>query len=262
MRNKYSIAICLAAALLFVIILLMQPNRNVHAQPTSSQAYKRGVSELADTVLDHIAHTNQEQKSTESSSSLIQSQPFQARKPHSKYRLQWLLGVAAAVLCVAIVGGVWNTIMLKSSATNNAKPSTQPFVGQWDSPADIPAVQHGQDVFALKYISYVNDQEFSLIYAFHSSQYNKVPQIHVVSVLPSHTGSTITIGSSIQPLGTLGEFEIGAIHMRVSNRVGQSILLQGLFSDQKSSWTVSVINQVHPLRLGGPNIGYGEGGGY
>lgn len=245
--------------------LFKGPHENLKTRsnlnPSDIPVYQRGVSALADTVLDHIAYTAQEQKDTQLSSSPVPLQPFQARKPNSKRHLQWLLGITAAVLCIAIVGGIWNTIMIKSSAKSNPKPSMQPFVAQWNFPADIPAVQHGQDVFALKYVACLNNQECSLIYAFRSSQHEKLPQVHVLSVLAARPGSTMTIGSRIQSLGALGEFEIGVISTRVSNRVGQSIQLQGLFPGQKTPWTVLVMNQVHPLRLGGSDISYGEGSG-
>ncbi|GCE07173.1 zf-HC2 domain-containing protein [Dictyobacter aurantiacus] len=211
--------------------------------------YRRGISALADSVLDRLAQGDQ----TEAASP-IPLTSGQLRPDHSEIarrvrrdRKRWagMLALVAAALCVGVLG-IWCLSIISQSISSNIVPTTisRPAPVYWGPRQDQMVARHGQDVFALKYMSDVNELNWAFIYAFRTPQPGTEPQVKVTSSLPKQPAKTITIAASMRTLGRVGDFTMGVMYVRFPNRVGQSITLQGQFPDQATPWRLTIMDQL------------------
>jgi hypothetical protein len=168
-----------------------------------------------------------------------------------------LVGCVAAILCAVIVGILWFSTM----SPHSSRTQTTAIGGTWLLQQDqTPVIRQGQNVFAVEYVPIMDNRDFNFIYTYRSSHPEVPLHVNVISMLPSQPTSSITINSTVQQLGMLGDFEIGEIHARMPNRVGQSIVLQGTFPDQTTLWHLTICYQnVEFSSTESPTIGM-EGG--
>ncbi|GHO88666.1 anti-sigma factor family protein [Dictyobacter formicarum] len=217
--------------------------------------YKRGISDLADSVLDRLAQQDQEDAAIKALPSIGQSQ--QAHPTASRHTLarrkRWprLLALVAAAMCVAVLSVLCIPPISQFISTNTHNGAGGVMKQQapiiWRVHQDQTVARHGQDVFALLFASVVNEREFVLFYAFRTSHPGMSPQVKVVSTLPAQPGESITIPDRVQALGSVGDFAIGVIHVQMPDRLGQSITLQGTFPDQATPWHLTILDQNSKL---------------
>jgi hypothetical protein len=221
------------------------PDTVIHAsqlyEASTLPMYKRGISRLADSVLDTIAQTNREEATPTSNPPIAQWRPSRLTKSHSKkIRIGLLVGGVATSICAIALGILW----LAAMRAHGSQTQTTAYAGTWLLHQDqTPVIQQGQNVFAVEYVPIMDNRDFDFIYAYRSSQPEAPPHVNVISMIPGQATSSITINSTVQPLGMLGDFEIGEIHAHMPNRVGQSIIVQGTFPDQTTPWHLTICDQ-------------------
>ncbi|GCF09726.1 hypothetical protein [Dictyobacter arantiisoli] len=231
--------------------------------------YRRNVSLLADSILDRITLMGGEHTPATLSSSIVAQQPVRfvslREKARYKNRLRWVVGLAAAVMCIALLNVLFfsaiSQFISKNKTGVSVDSTSQPPIWMFQQDQVATTIRQGQNIFAVEFIPIVNNSEFGIIYAYRSSHPGTLPHIEVDSILPYHQGSSITIPDHIQSLGTIGEFEIGIIYMHVQNRVKQSIVLQGTFPEQPNLWHLTLCTQMTTLPTGDSSSG-GEYGAF
>ena len=224
--------------------------------------YKRGISRLADSVLDVIAQTGRED-GTDTSKPAIRT-PHSRFKKASQRQMRWLVGLVAASICVIVLG-----IMCFPSISQDIFMSIHGSPKQAAAAASIwsdyqeqtSMIRQGQNVFAVEYGTIMDNRDFGFFYVYRSSHARELPQVKVVSTLPSQSKTSIIINSTVQKIGMVGDFEIGEISAHIQDRVGQVIVVQGMFPEQGTSWHLSICRQNFPLRPSDPSVTAGTYGG-
>ena len=154
----------------------------------------------------------------------------------------------ALFACLLLVGIVAFVVF----ATTNSRSSTTcacPAQGVWMYQYNQASLQHAHDEFSLKEIE-ISSQEFHFFYAYTFS-HPGLPSVTTTSNLEGNSALPLQLETRVQPLGVLGNVNIGVIHARLVNRVNQSIELHiSPPGDSTQHWKLAqlkqVINEPHP----------------
>jgi hypothetical protein len=171
-------------------------------------------------------------------------------------RGRWLVGLVAASICVVVLGVLCFPAIsqLIFMSIQSSRVQSTAVTSIWSpSQTQMPVIRQGQNVFAVEHVALIDNRDFDFIYAFRSSHSEVRPQVNVISKLSSQPTSSITIKSTVQKLGILGDFEIGEIQAHIQDHVGQTIVVQGTFPDQTTPWHLTICSQSFPLRPADPS---------
>ncbi len=154
----------------------------------------------------------------------------------------------ALLACLLLVGIVVFVVF----ATTNSRSSTTcacPAQGVWMYQYNQASLQHSHDEFSLKEIE-ITSQEFHFFYAYTFS-HPGLPSVTTTSNLEGNSALPLQLETRVQPLGVLGNVNIGVIHARLVNRVNQSIELHiSPPGDSTQHWILAPlkqwINEPHP----------------
>jgi ribosomal protein L34E len=162
-----------------------------------------------------------------------------------------LIGVLVAALCIFVLVFALlpqltqlTTFSLIGSTQPHSRPIAQEPATFWQLDEKQTVMRNGSDIFSVKSIE-GTAQGFRIFYAFSSPQAEEVPQIEVISLLPSQPGSTTHLATHIQSLGKLGAFNVGVIQVAYLDRVGQTIVIQGTSAKKTTDWSLSPLKQLN-----------------
>ena len=154
----------------------------------------------------------------------------------------------ALVACLLLVGIV-AFIVFVTTNSQSSRTCACPTHSAWMYQYGQASLQHSHDAFSLKEIS-ITSQEFQFFYAYTFS-HPGVPTITTTSNLEGTSALPLPLATRVQPLGVLGNVNIGVIHARLLNRVNQSIELHiSVPGDSALHWKLAplkqMINDPHP----------------
>ncbi|MEO8970835.1 MAG: zf-HC2 domain-containing protein [Ktedonobacteraceae bacterium] len=179
-------------------------------------------SRFADRVLDEIT-AKREERMRQQPIAEIPRNHLPAKNTLRRRNWRTFLPVIAAVLCVVLLAGSLLPVL-----TNFRQPSSgsgsQPSSLNWERYQGQFFAQNTEGTFSIKYMDITN-QEFHFFYAFRSP-HEGVPGVEVVSYPASNPRALTKLVTTVQSLGYLGGFNVGVVHARGLNRVGQIIALQ------------------------------------
>jgi hypothetical protein len=120
-------------------------------------------------------------------------------------------------------------------------PPPPPFA--WELQTEHVVFQHAEGSFCLKYIA-IRPKDMGLFYAF-SSSLAKYPYTLATSSFEntSELQEPLPLTARVESLGSLGEYDIGIVHVAWIDRPGQVIRLQ-IFSSQDGL----LLGELTPLR--------------
>ena len=179
-------------------------------------------------------------------------------RPHKEKRWPRYIAIIAAALCVIVlVGAIVITLNSQQrtagqspSTHHGGEPSLAPPTSPWEVEQDQTIARNAAGTFVVVYID-VTKKEFRFFYAF-SSQYQGNPRIEVISSLPSGSKAVIQLVTTVQPLGSLGSFEVGVIHAPLLDRTGQLLTIQITMPGQNTpTWHLAPLKQ--PLKEPDPS---------
>ncbi len=154
----------------------------------------------------------------------------------------------ALVACLFLVGFV-AFVVFATTNSRSSKTCACLAGGVWTYQYGQASLQHSHDEFTLKEID-ITSQEFHFFYAYTFS-HPGFPSITTTSNLEGNPALPLQLETRVQPLGVLGNVNIGVIHARLINRVNQSIVLHiSPPGDSTQHWQLAplkqTINEPHP----------------
>ena len=151
-------------------------------------------------------------------------------------RWGWYIGMAA-VLCAVIF--VIFTITLHNT---QQPPRVLSSIGApphfWDVRDEQMTIKNNDITFAIKNITFTQ-QEFQFFYAMRSSP---TLHIHVTSTV-NNTGE-ISLQTHDQPLGKLGVYTIGVLHIHRIDRLNQVLTIQVTTPEHPTPWNIKPLKQL------------------
>lgn len=93
----------------------------------------------------------------------------------------------------------------------------------WSFQRNQAFIQHSQDIFSLKNVT-ITTQEFHFFYAYTFS-HPGLPSVTITSHIEGSSAHPLQLETKLQPLGVLGNANIGVLHAQLVNRTRQIIEL-------------------------------------
>ncbi|GER91626.1 hypothetical protein KDW_57880 [Dictyobacter vulcani] len=122
----------------------------------------------------------------------VSGQKNVTKRPYLRAIGMLVAALCVLVLVVALLPQLTQTTIFNNSPTTQMNAAAPNF---WVVDEKQTVVRNGSDIFAIKTIE-GTAQGFRLYYAFRSAQAAEVPHIEVISLLPSHPGSTIHVATT------------------------------------------------------------------
>lgn len=179
-------------------------------------------SGIADRVLNEITAKNEERMRQQPIAEIPQNH-LSAKNTLRRWNWRTSLPAIAAVLCVALLAGSL-LLALTYFHQPSSGPASQPPALNWERYQGQFLAQNTEGTFSIKYMDITN-REFRFFYAFRS-HHGGIPNVEVVSYPASNPGAVTKLVTTVQSLGYLDGFNVGVVHARGLNRVGQIIALQ------------------------------------
>jgi len=159
------------------------------------------------------------------------------RSHANKQTRRWgqYIGIAAvlcACLLVVFMLALHNTQQPPRVSGSSGAPQ------YWDVRDEQMTIKNNDITFAIKNIN-ATQQEFQFFYAMRSSQ---TLHIQVTSTV-NNTGE-ISLQTQDQPLGKLGVYTIGVLHIHRSNRLNQVLTIQVTTPDHPTHWNIQPLKQL------------------
>ncbi len=154
----------------------------------------------------------------------------------------------AAFACLFLVGFV-AFVVFATTNSRFSKTCACPTQSAWMYQYGQASLQHSHDEFSLKVIA-ITSQEFHFFYAYTFSHPGS-PNITTTSNLEGSSALPLPLETRVQPLGVLGNVNVGVIHVRLLNRVNQSIELHiSPPGESTQHWKLAplkqMIDEMHP----------------
>ena len=211
------------------------------------------VSTLDVSVLASIANDKRDDEKWENHkipAQAVRNLPVQRQKKIPELKHPWRPAILAVAICCTIifVGGWFQSGSLPfiSQITDHGGERSYLPPKFWMLNQKQTMIHSGNDVFALKNVIISDRTGIHFFFASRSTNQNDVPQIRVISVLPSQPKETIQVAAKVQTFGSLNAFKVGMLQTPYLNRTGQTITIQIKFSDQTSLISLSPLVQNYP----------------
>lgn len=117
-----------------------------------------------------------------------------------------------------------------------------PLASPWELQPNQMFIHDSEGIFSIKYVD-ITSREFHFFYAFQAPHANAL-HVTAVSYPAGKSGALIHLAARVQPLGQLGIFTVGVIHISRFSRAGQSIGLQIIPLRANTSWNLVPLKQV------------------
>jgi hypothetical protein len=234
----------------FHSLLQQQPAHAISSKmaDTALDRYNsRHSSRLAVSILASITNNQKGREKQEESMETLQPLFIQKQEKKHKTRHQWRFWVfAAAVLCISVIviGSFYSEFVTLISGNGEGHGHGAPSF--WTLNQKQTMVSDGTDVFALKEVVFTAQAGVRFFYTSHSVHQNEIPQIKIMSVLPSQPQKTIQLPVKVQIFGQVNVFNVGMVQVPYMNRSGQTITFQIKFSDKTSTLSLSPLVQNDP----------------
>lgn len=202
---------CQRCQLLFKEIkqLRYQFNQFVDSDPSLSLPH---LPSVANDVLAQIAQKGGQHMEQQT---LIEKQGDKPLATRSWSTKLWV-PIAASLLVALLIGSL--AVFYRSS---QGQPSGKPALIPWELQHDQTVAQSHGELFEVKYIS-ITAKEFRIFYVLRSRNRDKLT-VQAFSISP--TGTSTSLATTVQPLGRLGTFDAGVLHVKVFHLTGQIIEL-------------------------------------
>lgn len=157
------------------------------------------------------------------------------------WRKSIYLSLSAAFCCLIVLAGL--ITMSRISLPRGKGTNTMPTPLAWRNQQLL--IQNSAGVFAIKGTEIISGKEFRFYYAFKSSHHGT---IHASAFSTPGAGqSSVSLHTTVLPVGTIDHVSVGIIRVQYMNHVGQTITLN-ITSPQegKLSWQISPLKQQFP----------------
>ncbi len=142
----------------------------------------------------------------------------------------------AAVLC-AVIFIVFTIVLHTTQQPPRVSGSVAPQM-EWAIQDDQMTIKNKEISFAIKNIDFTH-QEFQFFYAKRSSQ---TLHIHVISTV--HNTGEILLNTYDQPLGKLGMYTLGVLHIQRIDRLNQVLTIQATTQEHPTPWNIKPLKQL------------------
>lgn len=178
-------------------------------------------SQLADRVLDEITTKREERMRQQPIADILQNH-LPAKNTVRRKNWRASLPIIAAVLCIVLLAGSLLAALMYFHQGYKGTMSVPPSL-DWKTQQGQFFAQNIEGTFSIKYMDITN-REFRFFYAFRSP-HGGVPDVEVASYPTSNPRDLTKLMTTVQSAGYLGGFNIGIVHARGLNKVGQIIAL-------------------------------------
>ncbi len=159
------------------------------------------------------------------------------RSHDKKQTRKWgrYIGIAA-MLCAVIF--IVFTIALHTTQQPPRVSGSVPPQTEWAIQDEQMTIKNNDITFAIKNIDFTH-QEFQFFYAKRSSQ---TLHIHVISTV-DNTGE-ISLHTYDQPLGKLGMYTLGVLHIQRIDRLNQVLTIEATTQEHPTPWNIKPLKQL------------------
>jgi hypothetical protein len=152
-----------------------------------------------------------------------------------RWKTLWL-PITASLLLALLLG--CSAVFYRNS---QGQPSGRPVSIPWELQHDQIVAQSHEGLFEIKYIS-ITPREFRFFYVVRSGHRDEL-MVQAVSISPK--GTSTPLASTVQPLGKLGAFDAGILHVKLFHLTGQMIELHiAVQGKNEPLWKLAPLKQT------------------